>query len=343
MTSSTQHINFKANRRFRRLALNTVITLYLLIIAGGVVRSTGSGMGCPDWPKCFGTWIPPTDASQLPPDYKQIYGAKLKGEVEFNPVKTWTEYVNRLLGAFTGIMIFLTLLASLPFLRSGNKQIFYLSLASFILVGFQGWLGAKVVSFELKPVVVTLHMLLAIVIVFLLLYLLTWSGYAERLFKINESSKRSLNTLGVLVLVLSLVQILIGTQVREAIDHVIFELGYSARGEWIDQLGTEFYIHRSFSIIVLFVNTLWIRQIWQLEGKSSFAGKVAFGCAWVLAAEIATGIIMAYFGIPPYAQPLHLTLAIVLIGLQFVSWLVVNGKTYLKYHDNAGVQPHSVE
>lgn len=307
------------------------------------MRSTGSGMGCPDWPKCFGKWVPPTEASQLPPDYKEIYGAKLKGQVEFNPVKTWTEYVNRLLGAFTGIMIFLTLLASLPFLRSGNKQIFYLSLAAFILVGFQGWLGAKVVSFELKPVVVTLHMLFAIVIVFMLLYLLTWSGYVDRLLMINESSKGSLNALGVFVLVLSLVQILLGTQVREAIDHVIFELGYTARSEWIDQLGSEFYIHRSFSIIVLLLNALWIKRIWKLEGRSSFAGRVALGCAWVLVAEIATGILMAYLGVPPYAQPLHLTFAIVLIGLQFVSWLVVNGRAYLKYNDNAGAQPHSVD
>ena len=98
MTSSTHIIDHKASRRFRRLALNTLITLYLLIVAGGVVRSTGAGMGCPDWPKCFGRWVPPTEISELPHDYKQIYGAKLKGEIEFNPVKTWTEYVNRLLG-----------------------------------------------------------------------------------------------------------------------------------------------------------------------------------------------------------------------------------------------------
>ena len=129
MTSSVRDIDFKANRRFRRLALNTVITLYCLIIAGGVVRSTGAGMGCPDWPRCFGRWVPPTKLSELPSDYKEIYGAKLKGEIEFNPVKTWIEYVNRLLGTFTGIMIFLTLIASIPYLKSGQKNIFYFSLS----------------------------------------------------------------------------------------------------------------------------------------------------------------------------------------------------------------------
>jgi len=331
MTSSNHRIDSKANRRFRRLALNTVITLYFLIIAGGVVRSTGAGMGCPDWPKCFGRWVPPTEASQLPPDYKEIYGAKLKGEVEFNATKTWIEYVNRLLGAFTGIMIFLTLLASLPFLKSGNKRIFYLSLAAFILVGFQGWLGAKVVSFELKPVVVTLHMLFAIIIVFVLLYLLTWSGYVEGRFRMGHDNKQALNALGLAVLGLSLFQILLGTQVREAIDEVIVKLGYSARAEWISELGLRFYIHRSFSIIVLAVNLIWLRRILKLEGKESFGAKLAVACGVVLGLELVTGLVMVYLGVPAWAQPMHLTLAILLIGLQFMSWLVVNGKTYLRY------------
>ena len=114
MTNS-RLINPKNNNRlFQKLALLTVIVVYVLILIGGIVRSTGAGMGCPDWPKCFGSWVPPTDASQLPSNYQQIFGAKLKGEVEFNVFKTWTEYLNRLFGAFTGLVIFGTLLASIP-------------------------------------------------------------------------------------------------------------------------------------------------------------------------------------------------------------------------------------
>jgi cytochrome c oxidase assembly protein subunit 15 len=330
MTSLTP-IDFKANRRFRRLALNTVIVLYFLIIAGGVVRSTGAGMGCPDWPRCFGSWVPPTEVSQLPANYKALYGAKLKGEVEFNPVKTWIEYVNRLLGAFTGVMIFLTLLASIPFLKSANKRIFYYSLSAFILVGFQGWLGAKVVSFELLPIVVTLHMLVAILIVFLLLYLFTWSAHAGNIMQLKESSKKALGGIGIVVMTLSLVQILLGTQVREAMDEVIRKLGYGARGQWIDELGVNFYIHRSFSILVFVVNLYWINRILKVENRKSIAGKIAIGCFWILVLEIGTGVLMAYFGVPPFAQPLHLTLAVLLIGLQFVIWLLVNGQKYLKH------------
>ena len=333
MTSSTP-INAKASRRFRRLALNTVITLYCLIIAGGVVRSTGAGMGCPDWPKCFGRWIPPTKLSELPADYKAIYGAKLKGEIEFNPVKTWIEYGNRLIGAFTGVMIFLTLLASITYLRSGPKKIFYFSLAAFILVGLQGWLGSKVVSTELMPVMITLHMLLAIVIVFILLYLFTWSSFSQRVLEFGIDRKM-LNTLGWVVLSLSLVQILLGTQVRENIDEVIKVFGYEARALWIDQLDYRFYIHRSFSILILAVNLFWFYKV-SSNGSDRLLTKLSKLCIAILMVELASGILMAYFGVPPYAQPVHLTLAILLIGLQFVVWLLVNKNKYLVKGQEAG-------
>ena len=326
MTSLTP----RTSRRFRRLTLNTVITLYCLIIAGGVVRSTGAGMGCPDWPKCFGSWVPPTKVSQLPIDYKEIYGAKLKGEVEFNPVKTWIEYLNRLLGAFTGIMIFLTLVASIPYFRAGKRSIFYYSLVAFILVGVQGWLGSKVVSTELMPVMITLHMLLAIVIVFLLIYLYIWAKYFETFRrKIGGKSRAILNITGLGVLFLSLIQILLGTQVREAMDEVINVLGYGARGTWVSELGATFYVHRSFSIVVVAANLLWFYKIRQDSNSAMVLKRSAKWCLVLVGIELFTGILMAYFGVPPYAQPMHLTVAIALIGLQFVTWLLRDKEQFL--------------
>src|SRR5690606_25316889 len=105
MTNLRQVIDDKIIDRYKRCVSCTLVTLYLLVMIGGIVRATGAGMGCPDWPTCFGSWIPPTDVSQLPDNYKEIYGAELKGEIEFNPVKTWIEYVNRLFGVFTGAWI----------------------------------------------------------------------------------------------------------------------------------------------------------------------------------------------------------------------------------------------
>src|SRR5271169_5070448 len=123
--------------RFQKTNLITIVLLFILILAGGIVRSTGSGMGCPDWPKCFGQYIPPTEASELPIDYKQKYVAgrleknqrfaktldvfgyadlarriredkSILVPEEFNAAKTWTEYINRLIGAISGIFLLLT-------------------------------------------------------------------------------------------------------------------------------------------------------------------------------------------------------------------------------------------
>ena len=155
--------------RFQKTNLLTIILLFILILAGGVVRSTGSGMGCPDWPKCFGCYVPPTSVSQLPKDYKEKYVAgrlaknqkfaktldvfgfsdlatRLRQDKsilipeEFNAAKTWTEYVNRLLGAITGLFLFATAAFSLSYWTK-NKSIVFLSIFNWILVGLQGWLA----------------------------------------------------------------------------------------------------------------------------------------------------------------------------------------------------------
>ena len=312
----------KHERLFRRLTLLTVFSVYLLFAAGSIVRSTGSGMGCPDWPKCFGSWVPPTEAYQLPSNYKEIYGAKLKGEVEFNVVKTWTEYANRLLGVLTGLLIFGTLITSITYLRTSKSNIFYASLAAFILVGFQGWLGSKVVSSELHPLMVTLHMIVAIVIVFILIYILFKSYCTESIFSGIESTPR-LKQLITLAIVLSFSQVMLGTQVREVVDEVIVNLGYAARGQWIEQLGLSFYIHRTFSLLVFAVNALLVYRIMKVETKSSLRSRLGVAIIVAIVLEILTGIVMAYFGVPAAAQPLHLTIAIVMLGIQYYLWLEI--------------------
>src|ERR1700742_563537 len=177
---------------FQKINLLSIVLLFVLILAGGVVRSTGSGMGCPDWPKCFGGYIPPTNISQLPKDYKQKYVAERVAKnqrfantldvfgysdlakriredksilvpEEFNAAKTWTEYVNRLIGAISGLFLLLTAVYAFSYSKE-SKLIVFLSILNLILVGFQGWLGSIVVSTNLVAWIVTVHMLLALAI-----------------------------------------------------------------------------------------------------------------------------------------------------------------------------------
>ena len=187
-----------SSKRFRIIGVVTIASVYFLILVGGIVRSTGSGMGCPDWPKCFGSWVPPTNISQLPDNYLTVYknqriekNKKLVNflnklgftqvsqdifshpsqyiETEFNFSKTWIEYLNRLVGALIGVFIFFTLIFSFYYYKI-DRSIFYLSVFSFILVGFQGWLGSLVVSTNLLSVMITVHMAFDLVLVAVLIY-----------------------------------------------------------------------------------------------------------------------------------------------------------------------------
>ncbi|MBF9220055.1 COX15/CtaA family protein [Hymenobacter sp. BT662] len=352
-----------AVRRFRFVGMLTVVAVYLLILVGGIVRSTGSGMGCPDWPKCFGSWVPPTKISQLPPNYKEVYTAQRVAknqklartlqrlgfaqvagsifahptqyiETDFNPVKTWIEYVNRLLGALIGIFVFLTVLFALPYWRR-DRAIFWLALASFLLTGVQGYLGSLVVSTNLLPVMVTIHMALALVIVALLLYAVdrarreqtavedaAFSGAATA----GEEASAPVPSGGLQVwlwaaLLLTFWQIMLGTQVREQVDVVSAATGYMGRENWVEKLGSVFSVHRTVSALVLLLNVYLGYELWQFAQVR--LRRLVLATLGIIGLEILAGVVLASFALPAAVQPVHLTLATVLFGVQFLTLLAI--------------------
>ena len=352
--------NNAALRRFRSFGILTVVAVYLLILVGGVVRSTGSGMGCPDWPKCFGQWVPPTEASQLPANYKEVYTAQRVAknqklartlqkmgfaqvagsifahptqyiETDFNAVKTWIEYVNRLLGALIGIFVFLAVVFALPYWRH-DRTVFWLALASFLLTGVQGYLGSLVVSTNLLPVMVTVHMALALVIVALLLYAVDraqWGrgasvGATTRAVPAALTTLRPARSLQVWLwaaLLLTFWQIVLGTQVREQVDIVSAAADYVGRESWVSRLGSVFSLHRTVSAAVLLLNVYVGYELWQLGG--AHLRRLVVATLALIGLEIVAGIVLASFALPPAVQPVHLTLATVLFGVQFLMLLAV--------------------
>jgi cytochrome c oxidase assembly protein subunit 15 len=329
---------------FRRLTLSTLIAVYILILVGGVVRSTGSGMGCPDWPKCFGQWTPPTSVDQLPSDYKEKYSeyrhnknvrfakyltafgldetadkiladTSIREEADFNPVKTWIEYLNRIVGVIIGLLIFSVFISSLRFWKT-ERKLTALAFFTFVLVGFQGWIGSFVVSTNLTPWTVTVHMFLAIVIVALLIYLLF--KVSSVIAKPQIPFSTAVYTLVILSISLLLIQILLGTQVREAIDRVAEQM--QNREALIEALGIDFIIHRSFSWVVLVVHLLLIIKLWKMKALSRFS----LGVILLILGTLFTGIGMAWLGVPPFLQPTHLLLATVTFGVEFLLLLQVN-------------------
>ena len=332
-------------RLFRRFTAVTIIAVYLLIAVGGVVRSTGSGMGCPDWPKCFGSWVPPTNVDQLPEDYKEDYvqqrveknkkfskyltalgfddlayqvenDPSILVEEDFNAAKTWVEYVNRLIGAGIGLLIFGPLVLSIRYWKK-DRPITVLSFIAFVLVGFQGWIGSIVVSTNLLQWMITIHMLLAIVIVCLLIYVYYRSK--RQILDIKLLAAAKLKWITITCLVLTLVQVVLGTQVREGIDTVA---EIAARSEWISNLGLTFLIHRSYSILLLALHVYLFYLMMSNEELKPLLKWLLI----IVIAEILSGAIMAYFGVPAFIQPIHLLLGTLIIGVQYYLLLLINQK-----------------
>ncbi len=298
---------------FNQVGIITIVAVFLLIFVGALVRATGSGMGCPDWPTCFGQWIPPTQESQLPENYHQVYADRGYANTDFNPVKTWTEYLNRLTGATIGLLVFATMLLSFQF-RKIDSVIVYSSVLVFLLVGLQGWLGAMVVASNLRPVMISIHMISALTIVGLLIYTVT-RARREQLSRIEWGLlPKSFKAVLVVAITFVLIQVLMGTQVRQAVDTIAQQLGESHREQWRNHFPLIFYVHRSFSAIILFT-VIWLGWNSRQLLENYFRAKV-LACLVICAVviEILLGITMDRFAIPAFAQPLHLLFASLIFG-----------------------------
>lgn len=337
---------------FEKSVRFTLILTYVVIIAGAVVRMTGSGMGCPDWPKCFGYYIPPTSEEQMIWHPNQEYH---KGQIiiidealwvakeeftsseemdishfekytkhdyaEFNPVHTWVEYINRLSGALAGIAVFVMAIFSLKHWKK-HKKLVWLSWLSVFLMGFQAWLGATVVYSVLAPIRITIHMVMALVIVAVLLYIL----HKLTLHKQHLARNKKLKYLMVFAVVLTLTQVVLGTQVREFIDEQVKILGQNQPELWLSSPEISFYIHRSFSILVFLVNV----YIWFINRKMNLNIKWINSIMILILLEVLSGMVMYYLDFPFATQALHLVFASLLFGAQFYVLLQLTQKEKTK-------------
>ncbi|MSR11236.1 MAG: heme A synthase [Gammaproteobacteria bacterium] len=317
MTSITQSL---ALQRYRRMAWITVAAVYFLFLVGATVRASGAGMGCPDWPTCFGQWVPPTSEAQLPANYQEIYAELGYADTRFNVVKTWTEYTNRLVGVTIGFLILLTAIYSW-LCRQHDRRIFYASVAAFFMVGFQGWLGARVVGSNLQPGLITLHMLMALAIVGTLLYAVAQARRgimaAQSVVNIDPRFQQWLY----IVLGLTIIQVALGTQVREMTDLLSKTQGEEMRSSWIEAMPWFFYVHRSFSALVLFVN-LWLARLLVVSlGWQHVLTRMTVAMIAVIGIAVLSGATLGHLGMPALVQPAHLLAASLLFGLQFLIWM----------------------
>ena len=309
------------------------MAIFLVVIAGGVVRMSGSGMGCPDWPKCFGQYVPPTSVEELPENYKDIYSEKrankidkfsnyleklglnekaeqlrndksLLEEQDFNAVQTWTEYINRLAGALSGLFMLACLLVSF-FAKTNKSKLILLAFIQLIVTYFQAWMGSIVVATNLLPWVLTIHMLLAVVIIVIQMLHIRATYLRPKKIPVSAGFKN----LVWFVVLLSIVQILAGTQVRQQVDEFY---GALPRDSWANALDNVFKFHRSFAIAIVLFNVI----IFYLNYKRNYGFNLPQIIMAVILVEVLSGIILSYLAFPAAMQPIHLLFSFIIISLQ---------------------------
>jgi cytochrome c oxidase assembly protein subunit 15 len=330
-------------KKFPKIVRYAIISLYLIFLAGSFVRMTGSGMGCPDWPKCFGYYIPPTSEEQITwkpnTEFKKGF-IIIKDEVlfvadkdlktandfdtknwseytkhdytKFNKFHTWTEYINRLVSVLSGFVFLFLIYGSTKFWKE-NKTITLLSFGAFLLMLFEAWLGKTVVDTNLTPEIITIHMVVGLIIIGILLKLNFIVSTKKKVYKYNSL----FNKLLIISVIFSLIQIAMGTQVRQFIDEQVKEFGFENKNYSLMNPSFKFYFHRSFTIAIVLVNF----GLFYLNQMKNLGYKLVNWIIFMIFLETITGILMYYAEIPIGTQAIHLLSGAILFGLQFYLWI----------------------
>jgi cytochrome c oxidase assembly protein subunit 15 len=311
--------------KYRKLVWVMVFLTFDLIVFGGFTRLTDSGLGCPDWPGCYGAANPFIA-------HEQIAAAEaLMPTGPVTKVKAWIEMIHRYLAMGIGVLIMALMFQSIRQWRKTHRQTFApaLPVALFLFVCVQGAFGAWTVTMKLQPVIVTIHLLLGMG----LLAMLAWLGGREDyLLKPPAPSRdvaglRALRTLALVAAAVLLVQIALGGWVStnyatlacdefplcdgKLIPEMDFEhgftlwreLGKTAAGHYLQfsALVAIHWVHRNFAVVVTLVLGL---AAWRASRQPALRGTAKLIAA-VLCAQLFTGIATVFFDFPLAIAVLH--------------------------------------
>jgi len=300
---------------FRNFSYLSTGLTYLLIFVGGLVRVAGAGMGCPDWPKCFDRWIPPTSLEQLP---DHIDPAK------FNIVLAWIEYSNRLFGALVGLVITITAFLAFKYYKHVDR-IKWSVLAAFFLTLVEGWLGSVLVDTVLNPITITLHLFLALVIVMLLLYAAQEAYYIEN----SDSEKMSrypsnLKWMFGLLAGILLLEGGLGTEIRGGLEMIRKENPQVESQFLLNMLGPFKYIHTILGFIITgFSGMLWYRLVNNSINPSKIMTQISTAILGLVLTQIIMGELLVFLDVIPLIQLFHMWVASWIMGLvmiQYTAW-----------------------
>lgn len=311
--------------KYRKLVWVMAFLTFDLIVFGGFTRLTDSGLGCPDWPGCYGAANPFIA-------HEQIAAAEaLMPTGPVTKVKAWIEMIHRYLAMGIGVLIMALMFQSFRQWKKTRLDAFKpaMPVALFLFVCVQGAFGAWTVTLKLQPVIVTIHLLLGMALLAMLVWL---GGREDYLMKPptpvrDIAGLRSLRILALVAAVVLVVQIALGGWVStnyatlacdefplcdgKLVPEMDFEhgftlwreLGKTAAGHYLQfsALVAIHWVHRNFAIIVTVVLGL---AAWRAMGEAQLR-KTGRLIAAVLLVQLFTGVATVFFDFPLAIAVLH--------------------------------------
>ncbi len=275
--------------RFQKMTAVTIVATLLLVTLGVVVRATGSGMGCPDWPTCHGEWIPPTD------DYK-----------------AWLEWWHRTVAATIGILIL-----GVAFLawkdHRDRRSILWPSVAAVLLVGFQAWLGRETVRLNNSGESVTAHLAAAMALLGLLVYLLVRSSYPARFTGRGASQRFTL--LASFSAAATFALLLFGSNVTATSQWYVFPdwpLMDGGLFPALTDMNAAHVLHRWVAGVVglVVVGTGWVA--WRTQRSHPVLVRLGVAAAILFPLQALVGGLQVLTGLDEWTQTIHLALGAVI-------------------------------
>jgi protoheme IX farnesyltransferase len=287
--------------RFTRLAAATVAMTFVLVIVGVVVRSTGSGLGCPEWPTCHGSWIPP-----------------------FDDIHAIIEYSHRTAAAIVGVLAFAVAVTAIVAYRR-RPEILWTSIGAFLLVVFQAILGKITVESELSGEIVTAHLATAMALFALVIFIMLRSTYPARLHRAGRWD--GFTWLAAITAAATYLLLLLGAHVRATGTTFAFPDWPLMNGGLFPALTDATapqFLHRWAGLLVgLLVVATAIGALRTRRAHRSIVW-LAVLPALLFPLQGVIGAFQIFSDLAPWTQVLHLALAAAIWGLLFALLVVLH-------------------
>ena len=278
--------------RFQKLAAATVVTTVLLVTIGVVVRATGSGMGCPDWPLCHNGVLPPLD------DYQ-----------------AWLEWIHRTVAAIIGFEILgLAILAWVD--HRDRRSILWPTLAAVLLVGFQAWLGRETVRLNNSGESVTAHLAAAMALLGLLVFVLVRSFYPARIPGRGASQRFTLLAAFTAAAIYAL--LLFGSHVTATSQWYVFPdwpLMNGAAFPPLTDANSAHVLHRWVAFVVGIIVWATALAAWRTQRAHQWIVRLALTTAVLFTVQAIVGGLQVLTGLAAWTQTLHLALGAIIWAL----------------------------